>query len=131
MVTIYVLYIRSICEQSSTVWHSSLTQENIEDLERVQKVASKIILKDQYESYDSALKKLGLEKLSDRRQCLSLNFARKCTKHEIAQKMFPKKDQAAFYSTRTRETYEVSSWNTDRLKRSAILYMQDLLNKYA
>ena len=28
MVTIYTSYIRSILEQSCTVWHSSLTQEN-------------------------------------------------------------------------------------------------------
>ena len=41
---IYVLYIRSILEQSCVVWHSSLTQENSEDLERVQKAAVRIIL---------------------------------------------------------------------------------------
>ena len=35
---IYILYIRSILEQSSVVWHSSLTSENAEDLERVQKM---------------------------------------------------------------------------------------------
>ena len=41
---IYVQYIRSILEQSCVVWHSSLTQENSEDLERVQKAAVRIIL---------------------------------------------------------------------------------------
>ena len=30
---IYTLFIRSLLEQSATVWHSSLTQENITDLE--------------------------------------------------------------------------------------------------
>ena len=44
LTNIYVLYIRSILEQSSQVWHSSLTLENFQDLERVQKNAHKIIL---------------------------------------------------------------------------------------
>ena len=37
--TIYILYIRSILEQSATVWHSSQTENNKSDLERVQKSA--------------------------------------------------------------------------------------------
>ena len=36
--TIYISYVRSILEQSSVIWHSSLTTENIEDLERVPKM---------------------------------------------------------------------------------------------
>ena len=43
--TIYVLFIRSILEQSATVWHSSLSEENIKDLERVYKSAVRMILK--------------------------------------------------------------------------------------
>ena len=43
--TIYILYIRSVLEQSVVFSHSSLTQQNIEDLARVQKSACKIILK--------------------------------------------------------------------------------------
>ena len=42
---IYILFIRSILEQSATVWHSNITEENSSDLERVQKSAVKIILK--------------------------------------------------------------------------------------
>ena len=44
MVKIYVLYIRSILEQSCQVWHFSITQEEKGDIERVQKVACRIIL---------------------------------------------------------------------------------------
>ena len=35
--SIYILYIRSVLEHSAVVWHSSLTQQNIEDIDRVQK----------------------------------------------------------------------------------------------
>jgi hypothetical protein len=30
--TIYILFVRSILEQSATVWHSSLALDNIDDL---------------------------------------------------------------------------------------------------
>ena len=48
MVTVYIVYIRSLLEQSCTVCHSSITPKNIEDLERVQKCALRIILGDSY-----------------------------------------------------------------------------------
>ena len=50
LVKIYVLFIRSILEQSCVVWHSSITQEEESDIERVQKVSLRIIMKDKYES---------------------------------------------------------------------------------
>ena len=68
MVTIYISYIRSILEQSCTVWHSNLTVENCEDLERVQKSALRIILKEEYQTYEQALETLMLAKLSERRE---------------------------------------------------------------
>ena len=52
---IYILFIGSILEQSSVVWHSSLTKQNEDDLERVQKSAIRIILGKDYEKYDEAL----------------------------------------------------------------------------
>ena len=42
MVNIYILYIRSMSEQSCQVWHFSLTEEEKDDIERVQKVVCKI-----------------------------------------------------------------------------------------
>ena len=48
MVKIYILYIRSILEQSCQVWHYSITEEEKSDLERVQKIAYRIILGDSY-----------------------------------------------------------------------------------
>ena len=129
LVEIYFLYIRSVCEQSSNVWHSSLTEENSIDLERVQKVALKIILKNEYEDYDVALKKLNVEKLSDKQEKLSLRFAKKCLKHDIAKNMFPNKEGEIQSNTRHREKYQVFSSNNERLRKSAIIYMQNQLNQ--
>ena len=67
MVIIYTLFIRSILEQSCVVWHYDLTQEETSDLERVQKVACKVILKDRYTSYEMALDTLKLKNLKSRR----------------------------------------------------------------
>ena len=77
MKNVYFLFIRSLLEQSATVWHSSLTEENSADLERVQKCATRIILGNKYVGYKDALLKLDIEKLSDRREELCLKFAQK------------------------------------------------------
>ena len=79
--TIYIAYIRSILEQSAVVWHASLTLQNIEDLERVQKSALKIILKNKYNDYNQACELLNLDTLTERRQKLCLNFAQKSAKN--------------------------------------------------
>ena len=66
MVNIYCLYIRSVAEQSSVVWSSSLTLGEQNDLERIQKVALRIILGENYISYDHALYLTNLTTLKAR-----------------------------------------------------------------
>ena len=70
---IYNQYIRSILEFNSTVWFSSITNEERENIERVQRVACRIILKDDYVNYNQALKTLNIQNLSERRQMLAEN----------------------------------------------------------
>ena len=89
--TIYILFIRSILEQSATVWHSSLNEDNCSDLERVQKSAIKVILQDEYKGYQNGLAQLGIEDLKSRREYLCLEFAKKCVKSKKLQHMFPKR----------------------------------------
>ena len=62
---IYILYIRSILEQSCVVWHSSLTEENVLDLERVQKAVIRLILGEKYKNYEDGLLKVNLESLKE------------------------------------------------------------------
>ena len=126
---IYILYIRSILEQSCVVWNSNLTVENKEDLERVQKAAVRIILGKEFTNYESALDKVDLEKLEDRRENLCLKFAKNCLKHTKTKEMFPERNKIHSMGIRNPEKYEVAHANTERLKDSAIPYMQRLLNK--
>ena len=86
---IYILFVRSLLEQSATVWHSSLTSQNKADLERVQKSAFRIILKNEYNSYQQALSQLSLDSLDDRREELCLKFALKAQKNEKMKVLFP------------------------------------------
>ena len=125
---IYILFIRSILEQSATVWHSSLSEDNKNDLERVQKTALKIILKEKYCGYQQGLANLDLESLECRRENLCLNFANKCTKNDKLKHMFPLNPKYHDMKTRNKEKYEVQFANTGRLQNSPITHMQILLN---
>ena len=78
LVNIYILYLRSILEQSCQLWHYAITEEENSELERVQKVATKVILDSKYTDYHSALEILNLETLRERRKKLCLKFSKKC-----------------------------------------------------
>ena len=64
---IYVLYIRSVLEHNCQVWHFSLTEEDKCSLERVQKVAFRLILGSDDKDYQHALVALNMDSLDDRR----------------------------------------------------------------
>ena len=59
------------------------------DLERVQKIALKIILKEKYKNYENALNTLELETLKYRREKLCFAFAQKCLKNKKMKHLFP------------------------------------------
>ena len=126
---IYFLFVRSLLEQSATVWHSSLTQENSNDLERVQKSAVKIIMGQEYQGYKKSLMKLDMTSLQDRRDILCLEFARKCSKNSKTKHMFPENKKIHDMETRNPEKFKVQHAHTERLKKSSIIYMQNLLNE--
>ena len=66
LLDIYVLFIRSVTEYCSVVFHSSLTGEHSNTIERIQRTCLKIILGDMYMDYSSALEMSGPGRLSDR-----------------------------------------------------------------
>ena len=55
MVHFWTIFCRSVIEQSSVLWNSSLSQENIEDLERTIKTFAKLVLQNDYTSYQNAI----------------------------------------------------------------------------
>ena len=109
------------------MWHSSLAKQDSKDIERVQKAACKVILKEYYEDYDKALKLLRLEKLKDRRQNLCLNFAKNCLKNKKAQSIFPVKTCNRIL--RNQNKYLVKFAANERYKKSTVPYLQNILNE--
>ena len=126
MLEIYCLYIRSVVEQACVVWHSSLTKGKQSDIERVQKVAMRIILQENYLSYEHALTITGIPTLKSRRKKLSLKFANNCLKNNMTSDMFPLNSNNM--NTRQHEKYYVPHAKTVRYAKSAIPYMARLLN---
>ena len=125
---IYFSYIRSILEQSSNVWHTSLTKENEESLERVQKSALKIILKDNYLNYENACDQLGLTDLKTRRAYLFEKFTLQSLNHPHMKEYFTLNNKND-YSLRNIERFKITQSRCERLKNSAIIQMQYTANK--
>ena len=130
LLIIYKTFIRSKLEQSASVWHSSLSECNISDLERVQKSALKVILKDKYKDYKNALLTLNIESLYDRRESLCLKFAKKGLKLELFKKLFPVQKTLHVMEKRSSEKFTVNSARTKRYFKSSIPSMQRMLNNY-
>ena len=64
---IYQTFKRSVLEQSAVVWHSSLTNKNRSELERVQKGAVRVIMGQNHKTYTNSLKILKLDTLEKRK----------------------------------------------------------------
>ena len=131
MVHLWKIFCRSVLEQSCVVWNSSLTQENITDLERTQKTFCKLVLKEKFKNYNNSLLILNLETLQERRNKLRLEFAKSGIKNNTLRDLLPEQDNSDKISTRKQEKYKVTFANTERLKNSSIIFMQNQLNNDA
>ena len=129
---IYILYVRSLLEYCSVVWHSTLTAEQSHNLERVQKLCLKIILGQKYNGYENALEECELETLSQRRESKCLKFALKSLLHPIHCEMFPVNPQvlSSPYAIRSSEHFIVNHAKSESYRQSAIPYFQIMLNTY-
>ena len=126
---IFKSQVRSVLEYCSTVWHSSLTRSDSKDIERIQKAAVKIIMGKNYEGYSKSLKFLNLDSLYERRENGALKFAKKSVMNEKFSSFFPKNPEGHIMRTRFSDRYKVNKANTERYRRSAVPYLQRLLNQ--
>ena len=128
LIDIYCKFIRSLTEYASTSFHSSLTQKLENKLEAIQKTSLRVILGSMYVSHEAALEMCGLTTLHMRREHRSLQFAIKCTKHNINQSMFPLNPTQDTHFIRRREKFKVNKHHTESYKKSTIPYLQRRLN---
>ena len=132
LVFLLTLYIRNVLEYCSVLWHSTLTVEQSQAIERGQKTCLKILLGSEYTSYADALDYTGLELLSKRRETRCLQFGLKCLVHPLHHRMFPANPQLDKNSRiRQQDHFVVNKARTESYRTSAIPYIQRKLYVYA
>ena len=121
---------RGVLEYFSTVWHSSLTEGDCNDIERVQKAAMRLIMGNKYQGYKEALQYMSLESLKEKREKMALNFAKKSLRLDKFSELFPFNNANAKHlmKKRNHEKYAVTNANTERYRKSAVPFLQRLLN---
>ena len=130
LIDIYVLFIRSVAEYCSVSFHSSLTQEQSNKLEGIQRTCLKVILGEDYLDYQTALEICSLETLETRRKNRCLDFSLKCLKHPRNRRLFPKNSNLSSHDLRVQEPFTVNFARTSSYKNSSIPYCQRLLNEH-
>ena len=130
LIEIYCIYIRSLTEYCSTVFHISLTLKLINKIEAIQKTCLRVILGVMYVDYNSALEMCGIDSLHMRREHRSLQIALKCTKHLLNQKLFPLNPSIDTHEVRNREKYKVNGSRTEDYRKSTIPFLQRKLNEH-
>ena len=98
-----------------------------EDLERVQKSACKLILKNRYESYQKALEILDLDDLNQRRNQLCKAFAIKA--HKNSSIVFEPNNNSHIMNLRNPSKFKVAACRTERYRKSTLPSMQVMLNQ--
>ena len=110
------------------VWHPGLTKQQAKDIEAIQKISFKIILKHNYTNYELACKKFNTITLEERRIKLCYRFARKNLKsdHSYFTQI------SSNIKTRSNSLIRVKEvkCNFVRFSKSSIPYLARLLNTY-
>ena len=130
LLNIYILFIRSVTEYCSVLFHPSLTQEQSEAIEKIQAVCLRVILGDNYVSYVAATEMCGLEFLSTRREKRCLTFSQKAIDHPLNKRMFSLTVKSDNHNLRNREKFQVNFARTQSYSQSSIPYCQRKLNDY-
>ena len=126
MLLTYTSRIRVHLEQNVALWHFSINQKLKKKLEKVQKACVFLILgKLATTDYFCNLTLLNLEPLSDRRQELCQNFARKTLKHPVHSKMFSLHGDR---KSKTGRKVIPPKCKTVRYSRSSVPSLADVIN---
>ena len=122
---VYCKEVRSLLEMAVPVWHSSLTKLESKQIEKIQKMAFKIILGEHYINYEVACTILGVEPLYLRRTQLCYKFSRKDLKKSNT--LFTKNHQTTVTRSKPNLVKEYKC-RTSRYEKSSIPYLSKLLN---
>ena len=122
---VYNKEVRSVLKFTVPVWHSTLTRNQCNDIESIQKLALKLILQHAYQSYSKACKFFSTSTLDQRREEICLRFALKNLKAENS--LFEIAIQDPRLRTRRTRVKDFRC-RTSRFQRSSLPYMANLIN---
>ena len=126
LLKIFNTVIRSTLEFAVPTYHPMLSNDLCDNIESIQKRASKIIF-GWNSNYDELVNSGRIETLQCRRERLTLNFAKKAASDPRVCHWFPKRNYGDLNLRREAE-YEEHFARTERLKMSPLYYMQRALN---
>ena len=130
LLDVYQKQVRCIVEYASPVWTGGLTQDETNQIERVQKAAFAIILGSSYNCYTEALLTLDSESLETRRKFINLKFAKQSLKNDKFAHWFCNKPTNV-HSMRMRSSKEKKilpvQARTVSFQKSPLAYLTQLL----
>jgi hypothetical protein len=119
IMNVYCSIVRSVLEYACEVWHPSITVQQTNQLELIQKRACRIAYPDL--SYDDALLKCNLPTLQKRREERCIQFFKEvCNENHKLHHLLPPKCNTR--SLRSNRQYNLPKVKTNRLKNSPIFY---------
>ena len=134
LLEVYQKQVRSVIELAVPVWQPSITKQERNQIERVQKCASYIILGESYTHYTQALELLDIENLEVRRKKICEKFAqKKAVKNSKFMHWFKKKDDSTWSiedknaKTQKKYQYYPVQYRTERYRDSTLPYLTELL----
>ena len=83
-----ILRMSMISKFGAPVWNSNITNQEVQDIERIQKAFLRIVLGLEYSEYSTALEKPEMETLESRRHKLCVSFAIKAAEDPKHSKWF-------------------------------------------
>ena len=117
---------------SSLVPPPLLFSSSFNDFENVQKQAFKIILRGNFDNYESALKTLSQETLEERRVGISLRFAKKSINHPKMKHLFKRNINIRpriGANNKYKHKFIEPKVNSARAKKEAVNFFIRLLNE--
>ena len=131
LITVYVGYIRPLAEYAAPVWHPGLNDKQSISLERIQKRAFKIILGQNYLSYDNALKKCNISTLYSCRDICHTFASSLFNSNQFHQWLPSTRGDQHNRGLRNSNKLTIPKWLTKRYLNSPIPFYVKLLNAEA
>jgi hypothetical protein len=125
----YLKEIRPLAEHGVAIWNSGLTKGQINDLEKIQKVAFRIILDESYTTYEVACTLLNVSPLEYRRTDLCTKFAVKLFKSPRSSEFFTPAVKLVNTRSELQLLVKENVCNTKRCYNAPHNYLSRLVNK--